>query len=108
MQPVTDLTYLEAMESFPVDDIVLETKRGDAKVIKIDILKGVMWFLVEGDSIETSPYAIKIENVSKILELNKKNVKVDDLEKYAIKENVKIQDKEMDEFSDINSHSKHK
>lgn len=76
-------TYLEASNEFPEQEIVLKTKKGDAKVIKIDLLKGIMWFLMEGDNIETSPHALTISEVKKIIELNKRKIYPNDLSEFS-------------------------
>jgi cell fate regulator YaaT (PSP1 superfamily) len=74
-------TYIEALEDFPEEDIVLETKKASARVFKIDILKGVMWFVYNSEE-HTLPIPITIENVKKIHGMNSKKRKPDDLEPF--------------------------
>jgi cell fate regulator YaaT (PSP1 superfamily) len=66
--------YLEAFESFPDENLILQTAKGNAKIFKIDILNKIMWFIIEGQG-EILPLALTVESVKKIVELNKKGVK---------------------------------
>ena len=66
--------YLEAFESFPDENLTLQTAKGSAKVFKIDILNKVMWFILEGQG-EIQPWALTTDSVRKFVEMNKKGVK---------------------------------
>lgn len=66
--------YLEAFESFPDDNLILQTAKGTAKVFKIDILNKVMWFILEGQG-EIQPWALTTDSVKKFMDMNKKGVK---------------------------------
>ncbi|MFC2114483.1 stage 0 sporulation family protein [Bacteroidota bacterium] len=69
-------SYLEAFENFPDENIILQTDKGKARVFKIDILKGWMWFMLENAD-TASPVPLHITNVNKIIDMNKKNIKVE-------------------------------
>ena len=70
--------YLEAFEKFPAEDIVLHTQRGNAKVMKLDILKGIMWFCYDNEN-NLHPIPIHISKVFEIIDMNKRNIKPNDL-----------------------------
>ncbi|MFA5712566.1 MAG: regulatory iron-sulfur-containing complex subunit RicT [Bacteroidales bacterium] len=71
-------TYLDAHSQIPNVSAPLESKQGDAYLVKRDTLRGVMWFSYEkGNMINMFP--IDIERVKEIIELNRKGIKVDDL-----------------------------
>ncbi|MBC8342818.1 MAG: hypothetical protein H8E61_02405 [Bacteroidetes bacterium] len=69
-------SYLEAFESFPDETIELQISDGFAKVFKIDILKGWMWFINKDSNLST-PFPLHIQNVKKIMDMNQKNQKPD-------------------------------
>lgn len=70
-------TYIDALRDIPTIDIPLKTKKGEATLQKTDIFKKVMWFGFERDS---NWYSVPIENVLKIIDLNKKGVIPESLE----------------------------
>ena len=62
--------YTEALKGFPSTKVKLKSKNGNAKFVKLDVFKGVLFYFNidnPGDFIEMS-----IESVNKIIELNKK------------------------------------
>lgn len=70
-------TYVEALQEFPrQDSLVLETEVGNARPIKIDILKRTMWFTYP-KSPEWVP--IQLDRVNEIVEMNKKGKKPETL-----------------------------
>lgn len=73
--------YLEALKDFPSQDSKLMTKKGIAFCQKADIFKETLWFSYKDDP--ATWHALHKEHVSEILEMNKKNVKIDSLEEYA-------------------------
>jgi cell fate regulator YaaT (PSP1 superfamily) len=70
-------TYLDALQNFPDHVDVLETARGRAFLIKKDIFKNLMWFIVEGGS---KHYPLTIERVKEIKQLNQKGIRPEDLQ----------------------------
>ena len=79
--------YMEAFEKFPPEDIILKTKKGNARVFKIDILKGQMYFVFEKDY-QTQPLVLGIKKVFEVMEMNKKNLFPPDLNGFAEKNTV--------------------
>ena len=62
--------YTEALKGFPSTKVQLKSKKGNAKFVKLDVFKGVLFYFNmdnPGDLLELS-----IENVNKIIALNKK------------------------------------
>ena len=62
--------YIEALKDFPSIKVQLKSKKGNAKFVKLDVFKGVLFYFNmdnPGDLLELS-----IENVNKIIALNKK------------------------------------
>ncbi|NJB37130.1 MULTISPECIES: regulatory iron-sulfur-containing complex subunit RicT [Flavobacteriaceae] len=73
--------YLEALQDFPAQDSKLMTEKGIAFCQKVDIFKETLWFAYKGDA--SNWHALKKEQVIEILELNKKDEKIESLEAYA-------------------------
>ncbi|WP_340064314.1 regulatory iron-sulfur-containing complex subunit RicT [Ascidiimonas aurantiaca] len=73
--------YLDALKSFPKNDIKLFTAKGKAHCQKIDIFKGLMWFAYEEDSINW--HKLTIEQVNEIIASGEKGEKVASLEEFA-------------------------
>jgi len=69
-------TYLEALEEFPENAEKLETKKGEAKLIKRDILKFLMHYIYEGSG---TTYKLNTKRVKEILEMNSQGEKPSDL-----------------------------
>jgi len=67
-------TYLEAQEDFPNELLMLETEKGLARHFKTEILNKKIWYIVE-NSYGSKPVAIDLEDVKKIIQLNKKGTK---------------------------------
>ncbi|MCB0736742.1 MAG: hypothetical protein KDC92_04455 [Bacteroidetes bacterium] len=78
-------TYLEALEEFPEENVYLKTAKGTAKVVKTDILKRIMYFVVADDP-TSRLLPIDLDDVKELLEKQAqgKNVVIEDLEEYAI------------------------
>ena len=76
-------SYQDAIKEFPDDNIVLKTKQGDASVQKIDVFGRIMWFSYKGNDGEL--FAIPIEKIKEILEMNKAGKSPEKLEDFARK-----------------------
>ena len=74
--------YLEALKDFPSSDTKLLTEKGIAFCQKVDIFKETLWFAYRGDV--SNWHALKKEQVLEIVELNKKEQKIESLEAYAV------------------------
>ncbi len=70
-------TYLDALQDFPDNADTLETSKGQAILIKKDIFKNLMWYLLQGGA---KHYPLTIRRVKEIKQLNAKGIKVDDLQ----------------------------
>jgi len=75
-------TYKNALKDIPEVKKPLKTTAGDARLVKTDIFKRIMWFSFPEDS-DWKPLAV--EEVTRILELNKKGEKASFKEKEIVK-----------------------
>ncbi len=74
-------TYMEALKDFPPQDSKLNTEKGVAFCQKADIFKETLWYSYRNDP--ANWHTLTKEQVSEILELNKKGKKIASLEEYA-------------------------
>ncbi|MCF8367843.1 MAG: hypothetical protein K9G76_02285 [Bacteroidales bacterium] len=74
-------TYVEALKEFPDTEIILKTKKGDAEFQKADVFKRSIWYSYIGDY--SSMMAIPLDEVKKIIEMNKKGTTPPNLEDFA-------------------------
>ncbi len=70
-------TYMEALKYIPSIDKSLQTKKGNAKLLKTDIFKKIMWFAYDSD--ETVWISLSVERTIEIIELNGKGYIPDNL-----------------------------
>ena len=70
-------TYLDALQYFPDNADTLETSKGLAILIKKDIFKNLMWYIIQGGA---KHYPLTIRRVKEIKQLNAKGIKPDDLQ----------------------------
>ena len=70
-------TYLDALQGFPENADILQVTRGTATLIKKDIFRNLMWYVLP-DS--TKQYPLTIERVRKIRSLNMQNIVPEELE----------------------------
>ncbi len=69
-------TYLDALQQFPENADTLQVAKGTALLIKKDIFKNLMWYVLPDSS---KQYPLLIERVKQIKKLNQQNVVPDDL-----------------------------
>lgn len=81
-------TYVDALADFPSSQTVLETEKGKAYCIKVDVFRNQMWFTYTDNSI--SWYPVNIYEVKKLVELNKKGVTIKPLDELQEKEDLKV------------------
>jgi cell fate regulator YaaT (PSP1 superfamily) len=74
-------SYADALKEFPDQRTVLKTKKGTASFVKTDVFKRLMWYSYDGEG--GSLLALPIDEIKKIVKLNKKGKLVDELEPYA-------------------------
>ncbi len=70
-------TYLDALQHFPDNAEALQTNKGNAHLIKKDIFKNLMWYMLPDSS---KHYPLSIQRVKEIQKLNARGEKVDELQ----------------------------
>ncbi len=73
-------TYLDALKSFPKQDLVLRTEKGDAVFVKMDIFKKHLWYTYKEERFKW--FRLTLDQVHEIIDLNKNNEKSMSLEEY--------------------------
>jgi cell fate regulator YaaT (PSP1 superfamily) len=79
--------YADALKGFPDDNSVLKTKQGDVLLQKIDVFGGTMWFGYKGK--EHEMFALTVERVKEVIELNKAGKIPEKIEDFTIKQDKK-------------------
>jgi cell fate regulator YaaT (PSP1 superfamily) len=74
--------YLEELKNFPQPNIHLLTKKGKCFYNKIDIMKKIVWYHYADDN--STIFAIPLEKVNQIIEMNKAGKRPETLEEFAI------------------------
>jgi len=92
-------TYLDALQGFPENADMLRVGRGTATLIKKDIFKNLMWYVLPDSN---KQYPLSIERVTKIRTLNAQNIIPEELEPVEVV-SAKPQDVEP-EFVDLVGH----
>lgn len=80
--------YVDALADFPSSQTILDTEKGKAFCIKVDVFRKQMWFTYTDNSI--SWYPINIYDLKKLIELNKKGIIIKPLDELLEKEIVKV------------------
>jgi cell fate regulator YaaT (PSP1 superfamily) len=73
-------TYLDALKTFPKQDLVLKTEKGDAVFVKMDIFKNHLWYTYKEERFKW--FRLTLEQVLEVVALNKNNEKSISLEEY--------------------------
>ena len=81
-------SYLDAIKEFPDENIVLKTIKGEATVQKLDVYGGIMWFSYKTNDSEL--FAIQIDKVKEIIQMNKNGKSPEKLEDFARKQEKKV------------------
>lgn len=89
--------YLDALQSFPDNVEMLETAKGNATLVKKDIFKYLMWYVLPGSGIQ---YPLAIDTVKKIKAMNAKGLKPEELETAETNGSEKAKEAEH-EFVDV-------
>lgn len=92
-------TYLDALQGFPENADMLQVARGTATLIKKDIFKNLMWYVLPDSN---KQYPLTLERVKKIRSLNHQNIIPDELEAVDVT-STKIKEVEP-EFVDVVGH----
>lgn len=77
-------TYLDALQQFPDYAETLDTAMGTAQLIKKDIFKNLMWYVLPNNS---KHYPLTIQRVKEIKRLNQQGQKVEELQTAEITTN---------------------
>src|SRR3954464_2694020 len=70
-------TYLDALQGFPNNADTLQTTKGNASLVKKDIFKNLMWYMLPDSGMQ---YPLTITRVKEIVRLNAKGERPDDLQ----------------------------
>jgi cell fate regulator YaaT (PSP1 superfamily) len=70
-------TYLDALQNFPNNADTIETVKGTASLIKKDIFKNLMWYILPDTS---KQYPLTIQRVKEIIRINAKGEKIQELQ----------------------------
>jgi len=92
-------TYLDALQGFPENADYLRVAKGNATLIKKDIFRNLMWYVLPDSN---KQYPLTIERVKEIRALNNQNVIPEDLEAVEVT-STKIKEVEP-EFVDVVGH----
>ena len=92
-------SYMDALSHFPSSSTVLDTEKGKAFCIKIDVFKKRMWFAYVDNSILW--YDLDIQEVKEMISMNKKGNKIPPLEEYKTQE-LSVPTKEIDLIQENN------
>jgi cell fate regulator YaaT (PSP1 superfamily) len=71
-------SYLDALKAFPKQDTVLETEKGKAYFVKMDIFKGLLWYTSRDEG--SKWFKLTLEQVKEVISLNKNGEKAPSLE----------------------------
>jgi cell fate regulator YaaT (PSP1 superfamily) len=91
--------YLDALQHFPDDCDIIKVAKGNASLIKKDIFKNLMWYILPDSN---KQYPLTIDRVRKIKEQNRQGIIPDELE---VVELTSVKSKEIEpEFVDVVGH----
>ncbi len=91
-------TYLDALQQFPDYAETLDTVMGTAQLIKKDIFKNLMWYILPNN---TKHYPLTIARVKEIKRLNREGQKVDELQAVEIVSSKQREENEPAAFVDL-------
>jgi len=96
-------TYLRELAEFPDRNTQIHTEKGVAYCQKVDIFKKMMWYAYKDDSSHML-YAIPLDKMAEIIEINAKKQKISLLEDYAEINQGKTEDTnyDLDDLKKIN------
>tara|TARA_B100001250_G_scaffold63197_1_gene49700 strand:- start:437 stop:1564 length:1128 start_codon:yes stop_codon:yes gene_type:complete len=86
--------YQEALKDFPKSNTKILTEKGIAYCQKIDIFKGLLWFVYKNDSVDW--HELTAEKVKEIIKINAEGKKIDSLEDYVF-----VRSEENQEFQNV-------
>lgn len=92
--------YMEAFEEFPQNAERIVAKSGSARLMKTDIFKRLMYYILEGEGHRGEIIALSTVNVRHILDLNKKGEHPEDFTNLKFNAN-KATDEEEHDYEDV-------
>ena len=78
--------YQNALKGFPKSNTKILTEKGIAFCQKIDIFKGLLWFVYKNDSVNW--HELSVDTVNEIIKINATGKKINSLEEYTSTINV--------------------
>ena len=78
--------YQNALKGFPKSNTKILTEKGIAFCQKIDIFKGLLWFVYKNDSVNW--HELSVDKVNEIIKINATGKKINSLEEYTSTINV--------------------
>lgn len=91
-------TYLDALQQFPDYAETLDTAMGTAQLIKKDIFKNLMWYILPNN---TKHYPLTIQRVKDIKQMNRQGQKADELQAVEIVSSKQREENEPAAFVDL-------
>ncbi len=77
-------SYLDALAEFPAQNRQLVTEKGNARLIKTDIFKGLLWYAYTNTEENGNTWhKLSLEQVNEIIDLNDNDQKASGLEEYS-------------------------
>lgn len=73
--------YVDALKDFPPSNTPIRFKKGLALYKKTDVFRGIMWYAYDG---QNDLYALKVDDVKKIIEMNRNQEYPEQLEDYVV------------------------
>ena len=89
-------TYLDALRFVPEKSETLQLELGEARLMKTDVLKGLMFYTLKGSGVF---HPLTFDNVKLILEMNQNGKKPADLTDFVVIEEKSVE--ESIEFADV-------
>ncbi|MGI6717598.1 MAG: PSP1 domain-containing protein [Bacteroidales bacterium] len=81
--------YVDALQEFPDNTVVLKTKKGDASYVKSDVFKKLMWYTYN-DIPDSTLMALHIDKVKEIIAMNNKGKTPKNIEDFATQTERKV------------------
>jgi cell fate regulator YaaT (PSP1 superfamily) len=82
-------TYLDSLQYFPENADTLIFAKGKAHLIKKDIFKNLMWYIIEGGS---KHYPLTIEKVKEVKAKNQQNIFPEEIDAVEVRNNKQTED----------------
>lgn len=79
--------YTDALKSFPDENVVLRTKKGDATLQKIDVFGKILWFAYKVKEHEVMP--LSLEKAQELIKQNKEGKIPEGIEEFTLKADKK-------------------